>query len=248
MTNDEIRKQISELSFGKTLDKKEVETLQKLIFEHKKAFSWSDWDLGRTKVMKHNIKTNSSRPVRQPTSRIPMALRPIVEKKVREMEENAIIRPSTSSWSSRIVMVKKKDGDWRFCVDFRDLNRVTEKEVYPLTRIDEAIDTLYGSKYFTCIDIKNGYWQMEIEEEDRHKTAFTTTNGSYEFCVMPFGLTNAPARFQRLMNTILKDLTWHQCIVYLDDVVIFSKTFEEHVETKKRFDQNRTSRFEAETE
>ncbi len=177
ITDDEIWKQISKLNFGENLNKENMETLQNLLFQHKKALCWSEWDLGRTKVIKHNIKTNRSRPVRQPTSRIPMALRPIVEKKVREMEENGIIKPSMSPWSSRIVMVKKKDGDWRFCVDFRDLNRVTEKEVYPLTRIDEAIDTLNGSRYFTCIDIKNGYWQVEIEEQDRHKTAFTTTNG-----------------------------------------------------------------------
>jgi hypothetical protein len=125
--------------------------------------------------------------------------------------------------------VKKKDGGIRFCVDYRKLNSVTEKDVYPLPRIDDTLDKLGKCKYFTTLDLASGYWQIELEEKDKPKTAFITPEGLFEFNVMPFGLTNAPATFQRTMNTILSGLTWLNCLVYLDDIIIFSHSFEQHI-------------------
>ena len=126
--------------------------------------------------------------------------------------------------------MKKKDGSWRFYVDYRKLNAVTHHDAYPLPRIDATLDSLAGSTYFSTLDLASGYWQVEIDDQDKEKTAFTTPNGHFEFNVMPFSLTNAPATFQRLMECTLAGLTGKQCLIYLDDIVIFSKDFTEHME------------------
>ena len=123
------------------------------------------------------------------------------------MLQDGVIRPSTSPWSSLIVMVRKKDGAWRFCIDFRKLNDVTHKDAYPLPRIDETLESLSGSTLFTTLDLASGYWQVELEEADKEKTAFSTAEGHFEFNVMPFGLTNAPLSFQRLMSCVLAGRT-----------------------------------------
>ncbi len=145
------------------------------------------------------------------------------------MLKSEVVQPSSSPWASPIVLVKKKDNSFRFCVDYRKLNDVTHKDAYPLPRIDDTLDSLSGSKWFSTIDLLSGYWQVEVAEEDRPKTAFCTTEGLFEFKVMPFGLSNAPATFQRLMDLVLSGLPWSQCLVYLDDVIILGRTFSEHL-------------------
>ena len=137
-----------------------------------------------------------------------------------DMLDKGVIQPSDSPWSSPIVLAKKKDGSVRFCIDFRKVNSVTRKDAYPLPRIDDTLDTLAGSKLFSTLDLKTGYWQVEMAEQDRAKTAFTTPEGLYEFKVLPFGLCNAPATFQRLMDRVLHGLKWHNCLVYIDDIVV----------------------------
>ena len=127
-------------------------------------------------------------------------------------------------------MVKKRDGTWRLCIDYQKLNAVTDQDAYPLPRIDETIDSLTGSTYFTTLDLAAGYWQVGIEECDKEKTAFFTRRGHFEFNVMPFGLTNAPATFQHLMECVLAGLTGEQCLIYLDDIIVFSSTFDEHLQ------------------
>lgn len=122
------------------------------------------------------------------------------------MLDNGLIRLSESPWTSPVVLVKKKNGKPRFCIDYRKLNNITKKDAYPLPRIDEMLDTLAGSKWFSTLDLASGYWQVQMHQEDREKTAFTTRYGIYEFNVMPFGLCNAPATFQRLMDRVYKNI------------------------------------------
>ena len=124
-------------------------------------------------------------------------------------------------------MVKKKDGSWRFCVDYRKLNDLTLKDSYPLPHIEDTFDALAGSHYFCALDLASGYWQVEMAEEDKPKTAFITKQGLYQFKVMPFGLCNAPATFERLMEMVLKGYLWKRSMVYIDDVVVYGRSFEE---------------------
>ena len=131
-----------------------------------------------------------------------------------------VIQPSRSPWASPIVIVRKKDGSARFCVDYRKLNAITRKDAYPLPRIDDTLDTLSGSQWFSTLDLLSGYWQVEVAEGDRDKTAFATQSGFCEFKVMPFGLCNAPATFQRLMDLVLAGVQWSHCQVYMDDIIV----------------------------
>ena len=133
------------------------------------------------------------------------------------MLQRGIVQPSSSFWSSLVVMVRKKDDTWRFCIDYRKLNAVTHQDAYPLPRVDETLESLAGSTYFTTLDLASSYWQVEIDENSKEKTAFSTTRAHYKFNVMPFGLTNAPTTFQRLMECVLVGLTGEQCLIYLDD-------------------------------
>jgi len=139
---------------------------------------------------------------------LPEALKETVQTEVQHMLENNIIRPSTSPWSYPEVMVRKKDGTWRFCIDYRKLNLATYRDAYPLPRIDATLDSLAGCRYFTTLDLATVYWQVAVEESDKEKTAFSTMNGHFEFNVLPFGMTNAPATFQRLMECVLAGLTY----------------------------------------
>lgn len=131
-----------------------------------------------------------------------------------------VIRESTSPWSSPVVLIRKRDGTWRFCVDYRKLNGAAKKDVHPLPRIDDVLDMLQGSRFFTTLDMASGYWQVPIREADKEKTAFATRSGLYEFNVVPFGLCNAPATFQRMINRVLASQLWKVCLAYVDDIII----------------------------
>ena len=185
--------------------------------------------LGRTGVLQHHINTDNATPIRQQARRVPLPRRETVHNLLQDMLSKNIISPSQSPWASPIVLVAKKDGSTRFCVDYRKLNTVTRKDAYPLPRVDDSLDTLTGSKWFSTLDLRSGYWQVEVCPEHRAKTAFTTQEGLFEFNVMPFGLCNAPATFQRLMDSVLAGLQWSACLVYIDDIIIMGKSFDDHM-------------------
>ena len=211
------------------LSTQEQEQLFATLLTFSDVFSVGPDDLGRTNQIKHGINTGDTAPIRQQVRRIPPILREESNKLLKEMLGKDVIRPSASPWASPIVLVRKKDGSTRFCVDYRKVNHVTRKDAYPLPRVDDTLDTLSGAKWFSTLDLICGYWQVEVDEKDRAKTAFCTPDGLFEFNVMPFGLCNAPATFQRLMDLVLAGLQWSSCLVYLDDVIVIGKTFKEHL-------------------
>ena len=207
------------------LTEKERGQVKALLLEFQDVFTGPDGKLGHTDLVKHCIDTGDNAPVKQPFRRAPMASRVIQEEEVKKMLEQGVIEPSTSSWASPVVLVRKKDGTYRFCVDYRRLNDLTKKDAYPLPRLDDSIEAMGGAQWFSTLDLHSGYWQVEMEEADKEKTAFVTRMGLYQFRVMPFGLTNAPATFERLMELVLKGLQWEQLQVYLDDIVVFGVCF-----------------------
>ncbi len=182
--------------------------------------------LPRTETIEHDIPS-SGRPVRIPPCRVAVGQRNIVEDEMLKMEKEGTIQRSSGPWCSPIVLVRKKDGTTRFCVDYHKLNDATHKDAYPLPRIDDIQEALQGAKYFCIIDLASGYWQIKVAGKDREKTAFGSHLGLYEFLCMPFGLTGAPATFSRLMDEVLDGLIGKSCLVYLNVVFIYGETFEE---------------------
>ena len=216
---------------GNDLTKEQREKLKDFLNKWKGIFSTGITDLGNCDLLKHKINLSDNVPFKEPHRRIPPALFQEVREHLAEMLKAGTIRPSHSPYSSNIVIVRKKDGTIRFCVDFRKLNSKTIKDAYAIPRIEDSLHLLAGSKYFTKLDLRSGYWQVEIDESDKEKTAFQVgTLGFFEFHRMPFGLCNAPATFQRLMERCMGDMNLRECLIYLDDVIIFSSTFEEHLD------------------
>ena len=147
-----------------------------------------------------------------------------------EMEAQGVVGWSDSPWSSPVVLVTKKDGTKRFCVDYRSLNNVTAKDSYPLPHMDDTLDAMAGARWFSTLDLKSGYHQVEMAREDKAKTAFSFGQGLWQFTVMPFGLCNAPSCFERLMERVLEGLQWRTALVYLDDIIVFGGSFDEELE------------------
>ncbi|UYV76933.1 K02A2.6-like [Cordylochernes scorpioides] len=204
-----------------------------LLSGYGEMFTAPDEYKGRTHLVKHHIRTTSDIPIRKNPYRVSLKERNIISDQINSMLKNGIISHSSSPWASPIILVKKKNGTFRFCVDYRNLNSVTVKDQYPLPRIDDCFDSLHGARYFTSLDLCSGYWQVEVEEQDREKTAFITPDGLYQFNVLPFGLCNGPATFERLMDTVLRTHKWKICLCYLDDVIIFSEELHSHLNRLK---------------
>lgn len=201
-----------------------------LINAYTDIFSRGDDDVGHTDRVQHRIDLTDERPFKQRYRRIPPAMYDEVKSHLRQLMSNGIIRPSHSPYASNVVLVKKKDGSLRLCVDYRQLNNITKKDSYAIPRIEELLECLAGSKFFSVVDMKSGYYQVEIKEEHKERTAFTVGSlGFYEYNRLPFGLTNSPATYQRLMEECLADLNLKICCIFIDDIIIYGKTYEEHL-------------------
>ena len=182
---------------------------------------------GKTQIAECRINTGTATPIQLPPYRLPHAYRDIVKAELEEMEDG-IIERSSSEWAFPIVLVKKKDGSLRMCVDYRQLNAITDADAYPMPCVDDMINALGKAKYITTLDLARGYWQVPVQEESRTRTAIATPYGLFQFRVMPFGLHGAPATFQRIMDQLFADCTDHAA-AYLDDVVIHSTSRKDHV-------------------
>ena len=176
------------------------------ILDYPEGFVVPGGKTGRTEVADHGVDVQGNSPSKQRYKPWPLAKQQAADEQVRKMLDDDIIEPSDSPWASPAVLVTKRDGSIRFCVDYRRVNSLTKKDAYPLPRIDDTLNTLGGAEWFCTMDLASGYWQVKMREEDKPKTAFVTRMGLFQFKVMPFGLTNAPATFQRLMDTVLKGL------------------------------------------
>ncbi|UYV80895.1 K02A2.6-like, partial [Cordylochernes scorpioides] len=219
----------SDFFIDDSLDESQKEKLRNLLKNYTDIFEFNKRKQFKDVNVKHRINTGDHLPTKQRPYRVAPRERQIIQDEVNKMEKLDIIQPSESPWASPVVLIRKKDGSWRFCVDYRRLNKITKKDVYPLPRIDDTLDCLRGARFYSSMDLQSGYWQIDVEESDREKTAFITPDGLYEFKVMPFGLCNAPATFERMIDNLLKGLKWTICLCYLDDIIVFSDGFEEHL-------------------
>src|SRR6059058_1914452 len=217
--------------------------VEELLQKNEDIFIKGKYEVGRTNVVKYTINTEDEKPIKQRARRLSVKEKELEKEHIEEMLKKGIIRKSKNPWSSPVVFVPKKGGEIRFCIDYRKLNKVTKKDNHPLPRIDEMLDKFEGSQWFSSIDLASAYWQVEMDEKDIEKMAFITSEGLYEFLVMPFGLCNAPVTFQRLMHEVLGNLIYTKAPVYLDDIIIHSKTFEQHLEDiEEVFDKLRNAR------
>jgi len=232
--NNELPEHVKVL-FLKTLEDVDLnpetqEGYKQLLSDHRDTFATSSLDLGFCPLVQHDIDTGDARPIRQ-SPRIPlMSAREAEDEILDEMLLSGVIEPSTSSWVSPVCLVKKKDGTYRFCIDYRCVNAVSKKDAYPIPNIQDALDNLRGAKYFATFDLLSGYWQLGMSERAKERSAFCTRRGLFHFTRMPFGLSGAPGSFCRLMSRVLKDLLWNICLCYLDDIVIYAKTPQELLE------------------
>jgi len=205
----------------------ERDLVRSVITKFAHVFSTGEGDIGRTGLVKHSINTGDQRPIRQRPRRAPRQQQEEIDRQVQMLLEKKLIEPTQSPWSTPVVLVAKKDSGWRLCCDYRRLNEATIKDAFPLPRIDETLDHLSGAQYFCTLDLASGYWQVELDDEAKQKSAFVVQSGLYSWNVMPFGLTNAPATFERLMERVLAGLHWQTLLVYLDDIIIYGRDIPE---------------------
>ena len=218
----------------KHLNQNQSKQLMELLITYQSVFSKSPVDLGHYDSIQHKIHTGNAAPVRQPVRRQPIGKREIERNEVHKMLDLGVIEPSSSPWSSPIVLVTKKDGSTRFCLDYRLLNELTVKDAYPIPRVDECLESLAGSKWYSSLDLNSGFWQIGMAPEDREKTAFATSLGLFHWTVMPFGLANSPSTFERVIENVFKGLQWVELLLYMDDIISPSQSFEQGLQRLTR--------------
>ena len=211
------------------LNPEEQDELADLLIEFEDVFAKSEFDLGSFSDITHDIDTGSAKPVKQRMRRTPARFANEEEVHLEKMLKAGVIQPSVSEWSSAPVLVRKRDGTVRWCVDYRALNSVTTKDVFPLPLVDDCLDTLAGNKWFSKLDANSAYWQIPISEPDCKKTAFITKYGLFEHLRMGFGLCNAPATYARVMSLVLRGLMWSIVLAFLDDILVLGSKFKEHL-------------------
>ena len=211
------------------LNDSEALQLLELLIEYEDTFAGHDLDLGCFPQVQHKINTGTSPPFKQKMRRTPLGFEEEEEKHLQKMLDVGVIEPSCAEWASPPVLIRKRDGTVRYCVDFRRLNSITIKDAFPLPLIEDCLDSLAGSVYFSTLDMASGYYQIEIAPEDREKTAFITKYGLFHHTRMAFGLCNAPATFQRAMYLVLRGLTWREVLAYLDDIMVLGIDFDSHL-------------------
>ena len=205
---------------------------RRLLQEFHHIFSLESGEMGCTNATEHVIELmlGQEEPFKERFRRIAPPLVDEVRQHIQEMLDWGAIPPSQSAWCNVIMLVRKKDGTLRFCIDFRRLNTRTKKDTYPLPHIQETMESLTGARHFSCMDLKSGFWQVRMAKESQQYTAFMAGSmGIYEFLHMPYGLCNTPATFQRLMQNCLGEVNLTYALIYLDDVIVYSRTEEEHL-------------------
>ena len=201
-----------------------------LLLEFHHVFSLEPNKIGCTDTTKHVIELMKEEPFKERFRHITPPLVDEVCQHIQEMLDGGAIRPSQSLWCNAVVLVRKKDGSLWFCIDFRRLNTQTKKDTYPLPRMQETMESMVGTQHFSCMDLKSGFWQVKMDEESRQYTAFTVGSMDvYAFLRMPYGLCSTPATFQRIMQNCLVELNLMYALIYLDDVIVYSKTEDEHL-------------------
>ena len=208
------------------LHPRQQEQLWQTLWEFRGIFARNEEEVGQTHLAVHVIDTGDARPIKCRPRRLPLARQNACDEAVAGMLQAGIIEPSDSPWAAAVVMVPKKTRGWRLCADYRPVNGVTRKDSYPLPRIDESLDLVSGSSWFSSLDLRSGYYQVPLAPESRPKTAFCTGRGLWQFKVLSFGLCNAPATFVRLMDKVLEGVPRQQCLVYLDDILAHGDSFE----------------------
>jgi transposase InsO family protein len=222
---------LSRMDIGGDLSSDQKGSLESLIAKHSSVFSMSDNDIGLCEGVTHVIRTTDYNPVRVPHRRIPPSQWPEVRDYLQKALDSGIIRHSCSPYAPPVVLVRKRNGDLRMCIDYRQLNSKTHKDAYPLPRIEEALESLKGATYFSSLDLAHGYHQIPMEEDDIEKTAFRVgTGGLYEYTRMPFGLCNAPGTFMRMMDKVFGDQNFQTLLIYLDDILVAASSFEQMIE------------------
>jgi len=194
------------------------------------VFSRCEYDIGCTSIIPHRIDTGEHAPHFEQLRRHPQAQLPVIDEHVQNMLEHDVIEPAASPWCSNVVMVHKQDGTMRLCIDYRKLNALTTKDKFLLPKIDSCLDTLNGCEFFSSCNLRWGYWQTEVDDHDHDKTAFVTRKKQWRFKVLSFGLANAPSQFTKILELVMSGLTYDVCVVYLDEILVFSKTFDEHLD------------------
>jgi hypothetical protein len=228
--SQELQKQLDQYNITERgLTHQQKNSLMQVLKDHECVFARNPYDLGLYTGGKHKIDTGDAAPIRCNPRKMAYHKRQLLRKELDNMLRIGIIQPSTSSWASPILFVPKKDGSWRLCVDYRDLNKVARTCAHPLPRISDILATFEGKRYFTSIDLLKGFHQIGLDHESILKTAFATVFGQFEFLRLPFGLNSAPAIFQAAMTEALAGI--QDVHVYIDDVIIYTATFEEHLAT-----------------